>query len=225
MPLMKPPNVAYYQKAGQFALGRSANVEAVTHLERGLELLSYLPETPGRHERELGMQTALGPALVAARGFAIPGVGQAYARAWELCRLLEDDARLPLVLRGRQVFHVLRGELNKAQKFAEQFRDLAERQQNPALLVGSYHPLGQTLFFHGDLMSARRTVEQGIAIFDPERHRLSNWSGGEAKVVLSRIREMLPDISISWLERFVPYSTPSGMAHFLDGLRKAGLSE
>ncbi len=47
----------------------------------------------------------------------------------------------------------------------------------------------------------------------------------EAKVVLSRIREVMPDISISSLERFLPYSTPSGMAHFLDGLRKAGLPE
>jgi hypothetical protein len=47
----------------------------------------------------------------------------------------------------------------------------------------------------------------------------------EAKVVLGRVVEAQPDISISSLERFVPYSTPGGMAHFLDGLRKAGLPE
>jgi adenylate cyclase len=84
-----------------------------------------------------------------------------------------------LVLRGQQVFRLLHGELNKAQEFAKQFLDLAERQENPALLVGSYHALGQTLFFHGDLIAARKTVEQGIALFDPERHRLSNWPGGQ----------------------------------------------
>jgi predicted ATPase len=125
------------------------------------------------------MQMALGPALVAARGFAVPAVGQAYARAWELCRLLEDDARLPLVLRGRQVFHLMSGELNEAREFAEEFLDLAERLQDPALMVGSYHALGQTLFFHGDLTASRSTVEKGIALFDPARHRLSNWSGGQ----------------------------------------------
>ncbi|MEE8291083.1 MAG: adenylate/guanylate cyclase domain-containing protein, partial [Candidatus Tectomicrobia bacterium] len=171
--------VVYLQEAGQIALGRSANVEAVTHFERDLELLPQLPETTERHERELEIQMALGPALVAARGFADAGVGHAYARAWELCQRLEDNVHLPLVLRGRQIFHYMRGEMNKSREFAEQFLDLAERQQDPALLVGSYHALGQTLFFLGDLIVARRTVEQGIALFDPERHRLSNWPGGQ----------------------------------------------
>ncbi len=50
---------------------------------------------------------------------------------------------------------------------------------DPALLVGSYHALGQTLFFLGDLIAAHRTVEQGMALFDPEQHRLANWSGGQ----------------------------------------------
>jgi class 3 adenylate cyclase/predicted ATPase len=171
--------IDYFQKAGQIALGRSANVEAAAHFERGLELLVQLPETPERHERELEMQMALGPALVAARGFAETRVGHAYARAWELCQRLEDSAHLPVVLRGRQVFHLMSGELNKAREFAKQCLDLAERQGDPALLVGSYHALGQTLFFLGDLIAARRTVEQGMALFDPRQHRLPNWPGGQ----------------------------------------------
>jgi class 3 adenylate cyclase/predicted ATPase len=171
--------IAYSQKAGQIALGRSANVEALTHFNEALELLPQLPETPERHEQELEIQMALGPAIVAVRGYADPGVGHAYARAWELCQQLEDNVHLPLVLRGRQIFHLIRGDLHKAQEFAKQLLELAERQQDPALLVGSYHALGQTLFFRGELIAARRTVEQGIALFDPEQHRLSNWSGGQ----------------------------------------------
>jgi predicted ATPase len=171
--------IDYFQKAGQIALGRSANVEAAAHFERGLELLLQLPETRERHERELGMQMALGPALVATRGFADASVGRAYERAWQLCQRLEDSAHLPVVLRGRQVFHLMSGELNKAREFAKQFLDLAERQENPALLVGSYHALGQTLFFLGDLIAAHRTVEQGMALFDPRQHRLPNWPGGQ----------------------------------------------
>jgi predicted ATPase len=172
--------VAYSQKAGQIALGRSANVEAVTHFNKALELLPQLPQAPERHKQELEIQMALGPALVAARGFSDPGVGQAYARAWELCQLLEDNVHLPLVLRGREVFHYVSGELNKAREFAKQLLDLAERQQDPALLVGSYHALGQTLFSLGDLIACRRTVEQGIALFDPAQHRLPNWPGGQS---------------------------------------------
>jgi predicted ATPase len=172
--------IAYSQKAGQIALGRSANVEAVTHFNKALEILPQLPEAPERHKQELEIQMALGPALVAARGPADARVGQAYARAWELCQLLEDNAHLPLVLRGRQVFHYVSGELNKAREFAKQLLDLAERQQDPALLVGSYHALGQTLFPLGDLIACRKTVEQGIALFDPAQHRLPNWPGGQS---------------------------------------------
>ncbi len=171
--------VIYCQKAGQLALERSANVEAATHYEQGLKLLSELPETPERDQRELEIQMALGPALVASRGFADSDIGQAYARAWELCQRIENDSHLPLILRGRQVFHLLRGELGKARKFAKQFLELAKKVQDPALIVGGCHCLGQTLFFSGDLIGARRTVEKGIALFDPEQHRLANWSGGQ----------------------------------------------
>jgi class 3 adenylate cyclase/predicted ATPase len=171
--------IAWWRRAGERASSRSANVEAIAHLTKGLELLSQLPETPERHERELEIQMALGPVLVAARGFADPAVGHAYARAWELCQRLEDNVRLPLVLRGRQVFHRMRGEFGKARGFAEQLLGLAERQQDPALLLGSCQALGQDQFQTGDLMAARRTVEQGIALLEPEQHRLRNWPGGQ----------------------------------------------
>ncbi len=171
--------IHYWHRAGQLAAQRSANAEAVTHYEKGLELLLQLPETPERHEQELEIQMALGPALVAARGFADPRVGHAYARAWELCQCLGDKARLPLVLRGRQVFHRIRGELGKARDFGEQLLALAEQQQDAALLVGSCQALGQDLFQMGHLIAARRTVEQGISLFDPEQHRLRNWPGGQ----------------------------------------------
>jgi len=38
----------------------------------------------------------------------------------------------------------------------------------------------------------------------------------------ARLRELQPTISIAWLEEHVPY-TPRAIAHFLDGMRKAGV--
>lgn len=171
--------IDYWQQAGRLAAQRSANVEAVTHCERGLELLSVLPETRARDGRDLAIQMTIGPALVAARGFADQGVGRAYARAWELCRRLDDQPHLPIVLRGRQVFHRIRGELDKAREFSEQLLALAERRKDPALMVGSCQALGQDLFQMGELRSARKTVERGIALFDPAQHRVHNWPGGQ----------------------------------------------
>jgi predicted ATPase len=38
--------IPYWQQAGQRALERSANLEAVAHLTKGLEVLATLPDTP-----------------------------------------------------------------------------------------------------------------------------------------------------------------------------------
>src|SRR2546425_1424802 len=54
--------VGYWQRAGQRALPRSARVEAISHLTRGLEDLVALPETPERTPHELVLQTTLGAA-------------------------------------------------------------------------------------------------------------------------------------------------------------------
>jgi len=44
----------------------------------------------------------------------------------------------------------------------------------------------------------------------------------ELRAAVARLRELQPDISIAWLKEHVPY-TPRAIAHFLDGMRKAGV--
>ena len=69
---------------------RSAMAEAVAQLTKGLELLESLPGGPERQRSELDLQLALGQASIAAKGFAAPETGRAYARARELCLELGD---------------------------------------------------------------------------------------------------------------------------------------
>jgi predicted ATPase len=44
--------IPYWQRAGQHAVERSANVEAMRYLSKALELLKTLPETPDLAQRE-----------------------------------------------------------------------------------------------------------------------------------------------------------------------------
>jgi hypothetical protein len=46
-----------------------------------------------RAERELDLQMALGPALLATKSYSHPDIGRTYARASQLCRQLEDHPR------------------------------------------------------------------------------------------------------------------------------------
>ena len=73
------PGVAYWQKAGQRAVERSAYAEAISHLTKGLEVLKALPDTHTRAQQELGLQNTLGPVLMAIRGWAAPEVEAAHA--------------------------------------------------------------------------------------------------------------------------------------------------
>ena len=47
----------YWQRAGQRAVERSANVEAISHFTKGLELLKTLPEHAGAHPARTGVAT------------------------------------------------------------------------------------------------------------------------------------------------------------------------
>jgi predicted ATPase len=73
--------VGYWQRAGERAVARSANLEAISHLKTGLAVLQTLPETAERIQQELLLQTTLGPALMNTKGFAAPEAEHAYARA------------------------------------------------------------------------------------------------------------------------------------------------
>jgi tetratricopeptide (TPR) repeat protein len=46
----------------------------------------------------------------------------------------------------------------------------------------------------------------------------------EARAALQRLREMHPNISIAWIEKYVPYSA-GPMAKFVEGMRMAGVPE
>ena len=54
----------YWQRAGQHASDRSANLEAISHFTTGIELLKTLPETPAHTQHALTLYIALGAALV-----------------------------------------------------------------------------------------------------------------------------------------------------------------
>src|SRR5262249_27328530 len=97
--------VVYWQPAGQRAIERSANLEAVAHLTKGLEGLATLPDTSERAQQELVMQTTLGPALFVTKGQAAPEVLHAYTRARELCQQMGETPQLFQAMWGLWYFY------------------------------------------------------------------------------------------------------------------------
>jgi len=176
--------VQYLQQAGENALRRCANHEAIQLLTKGLELLTTLPDTSERSQQELSLQTTLGPALIATRGYAAPDVAQTYARARDLCRRMGDTPQLFVALRGLQTFHAVRAELPMAGELAEELLRQAQRQHDPTLLVFAHLSLGSTLFHRGAFVQARVHLEQGTPLNIPrQEHDPAFLYGHSAGVV------------------------------------------
>ena len=72
----------------------------------------------------------------------------------------------------------------------------------------------------------RKAVQQRTAFTGSHRIYCASLAQAgqlaEARVEFARLRELQPDISIAWIEKYVPY-TAGPMAKFLEGMRKAGL--
>jgi predicted ATPase/class 3 adenylate cyclase len=163
--------IPYWQQAGQRAVRRSANVEAISHLTKGLELLKTLSDTSAHTQQELLLQTTLGPALMSTKGFAAPEVEQAYTRARELCQQVEETPQLFPVLFGLWLFYTGRAEHQIARELAEQCLSLARRAQDSALLLQAHHAQWTTSFFLGEFALAREHAKQGMTLYDLQQHR------------------------------------------------------
>ena len=154
----------HWHQAGRRAARRSANAEAIGHFTRGLEILSQLPDTLQRTEREIDFQMSLGPAYIAMKGHGAPEVAATYNRARELGEAIGDPRRLSRVLAGLCAYYTARGPYTTAYEMAEQALLLAERRDEPRLLLTARTNLGVTAFLLGRFTAAQDHLEQGMAL-------------------------------------------------------------
>jgi predicted ATPase/class 3 adenylate cyclase len=163
--------IPFWRKAGQRAVERSANVEALSHLNRGLALLRTLDDTTERAAEELTLQVTLGVPLGIVRGYASPEVRATYERARELCQQIGDTQELYPVLWALWRHHHVRAEFQVARELGEQLMALAERYQNRDFLLQAHHALWTTLVLLGEFTLALEHLERGKVLYDPQQHR------------------------------------------------------
>jgi predicted ATPase/class 3 adenylate cyclase len=163
--------ITYWHRAGQQAVERSAYAEAVSHLTTALALLTILPESRAHSQQELDMQMTLGIALRATRGQTAPEVARLYTRARELCEQVGEPAQLFRVLWGLWHAHGQQGAYQTRLALGEQLLSLAQRLQDPDLLLEAHHALWTTLLSSGELVAAQPHLDQGMQLYDPQRHR------------------------------------------------------
>jgi serine/threonine protein kinase/predicted ATPase len=156
-----------------------AHHEAAALARRGLALRQQLSDAPECAGQELSLLRILGVSLVATHGFASPEVEQTYVRARTLCLQAGDPAALFPVLYGLWNVYLLRCDFARCKDLASQMFALAQTQSEPVLLLQAYNVMQQPLFHEGDFAAARGLQDEGMALYDPHRHRTLTAVYGE----------------------------------------------
>ena len=163
--------IGYWQHAGELALKRSANLEAIAHCTRGLDCIKALPESPELDRQELALQITIGVPLVATKGYAAPESAAHYHRARELCEQLQETHQLLPVIYGQWLDSAARGDYRTAKEFAEELLRFATRQEEKGPVVVGHRTIAWTDLLRGELSSSQIHVDQGLALYDEEQQR------------------------------------------------------
>ncbi|MCZ6530285.1 MAG: protein kinase [Chloroflexi bacterium] len=162
--------IGYLLQAGERAFRLSANQEAIAHLNKGLDLLKTLPDTPERAQLELALQIALGVAFKVTRGRSAPEVAAAFARARELCEQVGDPSQLFMVLWNLGVATEGWGGWQSTRELADELTSLARQVGEPALFLQALHAHWAISLWTAEISLAYEYTQQGIALYDPQEH-------------------------------------------------------
>jgi tetratricopeptide (TPR) repeat protein len=162
--------VSYLHQAGERAVGRSANREALVFLEQALALLEKLPQTPENLSRALNIRVAIGTPLIALKGATSQEVEDSYLRGKELMDELEDQSRRFPIMWGLWYVRFTRGEHQQALPISEQLLAAAQESGDSGQLVEAHHSFWPLLTAMGDAKGALAHMDRGLALYDPDRH-------------------------------------------------------
>ena len=173
--------IAYWQQAGKNAALRSANLEAITHLRRGIELTAQLLPGKEKDSSELDLQLILGPCLIATQGPAADTSVATFARARELCERLGEPPVYLQVMFWLATAGVVRGELPQALEVVSGMSAAAEAPGNRGALLNVIRGRAMILMFMGRLIEARDELERAAEMFgmSEEADRLAARAAGQ----------------------------------------------
>jgi predicted ATPase len=171
----------YWLRAGKIAAMRSANLEAIAHLQQGIEASSHLPDGSRKDRLELDFQFTLGTCLIATQGPASNRSMATFARARELCERIGGPPEQLQVMFWLTTASVIRGELPLAQETIAALLDLADARGDRPALLNAMRGQAMIRLFMGHLTGAHEAIGRAVDAFDAsnEADRLAARAAGQ----------------------------------------------
>jgi predicted ATPase/predicted Ser/Thr protein kinase len=161
----------YFFIAARDAAEVFAFEEAAALARRGLEMLRMTPDVNDRANIEMGLHLILGSALSMSRGHSLPDAGKSMTRARELCQQIGEPPQLFTVIFALWAYYIVGAKLEDARQMGEQLLRMAERAQDPILLLGGHYTLGTTMQFLGRLPEGQEHLTLATSYYDPNKRK------------------------------------------------------
>jgi predicted ATPase len=165
-----PVAAPLWLRAGEVAIQRFALPEAITHLRTGMSALSRLRPSKARDRMEISLRTALGPALVAQRGWGQAEVSDVLEPAWRLAQSLNHtEAYLP-ILNALAVHYMCMDQLVESLRWADRLLKAGAELSDDRLEIVGHRAASACHYWLGEFAAARLSGDQVHKLYDPERH-------------------------------------------------------
>ncbi|MBV9998318.1 MAG: protein kinase [Verrucomicrobia bacterium] len=116
-------------------------------------------------EDELFILMQAGLLLTATRGLQAPEARICYERAESLCHSLHRPMQLNSALLGQWLSSLITDKLTETMQIAKRVYALAQKQNDPVLMLGAQRALAGTFYYMGDFEAAREHAMHAIQIW------------------------------------------------------------
>jgi tetratricopeptide (TPR) repeat protein len=119
---------------------------------------------------EISLRTALGPALVAQRGWGHEEVGDILEPAWRLAQSLQHSAAYLPILNALSVHYMSTNQLAESLRWADRLLKAGAELGDDRLEIFGHRAASACHYWLGEFAAARLSGDQVHKLYDPERH-------------------------------------------------------
>ncbi|MBV9564140.1 MAG: hypothetical protein JOY90_27400 [Bradyrhizobium sp.] len=170
--------ITHWLAAARRATQRSANLEAIAQLRRGLALLDALPDMAERRRQEHQLRLTMIAPLIAAKGYASAEIEETCGQVVRLSEEIGDVSAIFPALSGRHASESVTGQIDRARRHAEELMRLAKRYPHSDGEAFAGRILGSATLLNGDSTSGRVLLEETLGKYDADRDRSSAFVYG-----------------------------------------------
>lgn len=157
---------SYLHTAGLRMMQRSAYVEAIKFLHRGLDQIDSMPNNIRRKHREIELLATLGMIQQAPEGYTSQKVYQTFRRAWNLCQEVDNSPNEFQLLCGLYGYHINRADREATLEVLGHISKAAQRSDDPqAMSISSFYT-GVTSHLLGEMDYAQNCFNKAQTLLE-----------------------------------------------------------